>query len=101
MCPRDDLVQNRNGGFLHISFAFRIRLLCFPTLKPNRDGERHTHGKSSTNQYDPNFHWHQRHLLLPQIIGQHYPLAAGSLLRTQLQRKGLMRAESLSMTPGR
>ena len=46
-------------------------LLCLPTFKPNRDGKGHTHGKSSTNQHHPNFHRHQHHLLLPQIIGQH------------------------------
>ena len=45
-------------------------MFCLPTFKPNGDSEGHTHGKASTNQHHTNFHRHQHHLLLPQIIGQ-------------------------------
>ena len=60
----------RSGAFFYGSFAFRIGLSCLPTFKPNGERERHSHGKASTNQHHTNFHRHQHHLLLPQIIGQ-------------------------------
>ena len=68
---RQPLFSPAKTGLFYGSFAIRIWLLCLPTFKPNRDGEGHTHSKSSTDQNDPHFHRHQHELLLPQIIGQH------------------------------
>ena len=67
---RRPLTSPASAGLFYGSFAFRIGLFCLPTFKPNCDGEGHTHGKASTNQHHTNFHRHQHHLLLPQIIGQ-------------------------------
>ena len=67
---RRPLTSPASAGLFYGSFAFRIGLFGLPTFKPNGDGEGHTHGKASTNQHHTNFHRHQHHLLLSQIIGQ-------------------------------